>query len=185
LRNAQLRSAGFLALFRQGHLCCQRWYLCLSRGGFDGSANQVHNDLLRFDLAINSWTSLASSPDQHFLSQAVIFNGKIYNIGGFDGGGGVSNTTRIDDIASDSWITGAPLPVALTDMATALWNGSIFTWPAASTGPAWQTRFTPTTSALTTGLHSHPCRRRWLCPDSFYVPWRFQSGPLQLERITR
>jgi hypothetical protein len=35
-------------------------------GGFDGSANQVHNDLLRFDLAINSWTSLASSPDSTF-----------------------------------------------------------------------------------------------------------------------
>ena len=25
-------------------------------------------------------------------------------------------------------------------------------------------RFTPTTSALTAGLYSHPCRRRWLCP---------------------
>jgi hypothetical protein len=66
LRNAQLGGARSLALFCRGHLCCQRWYLCLSRGGFDGSANQVHNDLLRFDLAINSWTSLASSPDSTF-----------------------------------------------------------------------------------------------------------------------
>ena len=38
-----------------------------------------------------------------------------------------SNTTRIYDIASDTWTTGAPpLRVALTDMATALWNGSIY-----------------------------------------------------------
>jgi Kelch motif protein/galactose oxidase-like protein len=95
-------------------------------GGFDGLANQVHNDLLRFDLTTNSWTSLAPSPDQHFLSQAVIFNGKIYNMGGFDGAGGVSNTTRIYDIASDTWTTGAPLPVALTDMATAEGNGNIY-----------------------------------------------------------
>ena len=88
LRNAQLGGAGSLALFRQGHLCCQRWCLVYAGGGFDGLANQVHNDLLRFDLTTNSWSSLAPSPDQHFLSQAVIFDGKIYNIGGFDGTGG-------------------------------------------------------------------------------------------------
>jgi Kelch motif/Galactose oxidase, central domain len=95
-------------------------------GGFDGSAKQVHNDLLRFDLTTNSWTTLAPSPDQHFLSQAVIFDGKIYNVGGFDGSGGVSNATRIYDIASDTWATGAPLPVALSDMATTVWNGIIY-----------------------------------------------------------
>ena len=95
-------------------------------GGFDGLTNQVHSDLLRFDFTTNAWTSLASSPDQHFLSQAVISDGKIYNIGGFDGAGGISNTTRIYDIASDTWTTGAPLPVALTDMATALWNDNIY-----------------------------------------------------------
>src|SRR5438445_2198040 len=64
-------------------------------GGYDGST--VHTDLLRYDPVANNYTPLASSPDQHFLSQAVIFNNKIYNIAGF-GAAGVTNTTRIYDI---------------------------------------------------------------------------------------
>jgi N-acetylneuraminic acid mutarotase len=67
--------------------------------------------------------SLASSPDQHFLSQAVLYNNKIYNIGGFPG---PTSTTRIYDIGTNTWTTGAPMPVALSDMATTLWNGTIY-----------------------------------------------------------
>jgi len=92
-------------------------------GGYDGTT--IRADLLRFNPATNSWTALASSPDQHFLSQAVYYSGKIYNIGGF-GASGVTNTTRIYDIAANTWTTGAPMPVALSDMATALWNGIIY-----------------------------------------------------------
>ena len=73
----------------------------------------------------NSWTHLTSSPDGHYLSQAVFYNNKLYNIGGF-GSSGQTNTTRIYDIPSDTWTTGAPMPVALSDMATALWNGIIY-----------------------------------------------------------
>ena len=93
-------------------------------GGYDGF--DVHSDLLRYDPVANSWTPLASSPDQHFLSQAVYDNGKIYNMGGFDGGGGVSNITRIYTVATNTWTTGAPMPATLTDQATALWNGIIY-----------------------------------------------------------
>jgi len=68
-------------------------------GGYDGT--NVHSDLLRYDPVANTYTPLASAPDQFFLSQAVIFNNKIYSIAGFNLGG-QSNTTRIYDIASDS-----------------------------------------------------------------------------------
>jgi hypothetical protein len=97
-------------------------------GGLEGAFSNA--DLLRFDPASNSWTGLASSPDSHFLSQAVYHNGKIYNIGGFTGdafsGFELTNTTRIYTTATDTWATGAPLPVPLTDHATALWNGTIY-----------------------------------------------------------
>ena len=52
---------------------------------------------------------------------------KIYNIAGF-GLGIQTNTTRIYDIAANSWTTGAPLPEGngLSDHATAYWNGKIY-----------------------------------------------------------
>jgi len=94
-------------------------------GGYDGS--NVHTELFRYDPAANTFTPLAPSPDSHFLSQAVIFNNKIYNIAGFNLGG-QSTTTRIYDIASNTWTTGAPIPEpnGLSDHATGLWNGKIY-----------------------------------------------------------
>jgi hypothetical protein len=41
-------------------------------GGYDGT--NVHADLLRYDPVANTYTPLASSPDGHFLSQAVLVN---------------------------------------------------------------------------------------------------------------
>jgi len=53
--------------------------------------------------------------------------GKIYNIAGF-GLGMQTTTTRIYDIATNSWTTGAPIPEAngLSDHATAYSNGIIY-----------------------------------------------------------
>lgn len=97
-------------------------------GGYDDITNQTRNDLLRFDSASNSWTTLAPSPDGHCLSPAVYDNGKIYNIGGFGSldAGTVTNTTRIYTIATNSWTTGTPIPVTLTDYAVGIWNGIIY-----------------------------------------------------------
>ena len=95
-------------------------------GGNDGNA--LHNDLLRYNPGTNTWTSLAPSADQHDRSQAVHNSGKIYNIGGF--GVGIpdqpTHRNRIYNISTNTWTAGAPLPIALGDMATALWNGIIY-----------------------------------------------------------
>ncbi|PYK10775.1 MAG: hypothetical protein DME65_08860 [Verrucomicrobia bacterium] len=94
-------------------------------GGYDGI--NVHSDLLRYDPVANTYTPLANSGDEHFLSQAVIFNNKIYNIAGFNLVG-QSTTTRIYDIAANTWSTGAPLPEAtgLNGHAIGLDNGIIY-----------------------------------------------------------
>src|SRR5215216_3827086 len=54
-------------------------------------------------------------------------NSKIYNIGGF-GASGQTTTTRIYDITTNTWTTGAPIPepAGLTDHATAYSNGKIY-----------------------------------------------------------
>jgi N-acetylneuraminic acid mutarotase len=74
----------------------------------------------------DSWTSLAASPDYHYHSQAVYFSGKIYNIGGYNENLDVTDTTRIYDIDTNTWRTGAPMPQALAQMATALWDGVVY-----------------------------------------------------------
>ena len=95
--------------------------------GAGGDINAGHNDLLRYDPANNSWMSLAPSPDQHALSQAVYFKGKLYNMAGFLGDlSQVSNTTRIYDIATNTWTTGKPVPATLGAPATMLWDGIIY-----------------------------------------------------------
>jgi N-acetylneuraminic acid mutarotase len=95
-------------------------------GGYDGS--NVHSDVFKYDPVANTFTPLASAPDQFFLSQAVIFNNKIYSIAGFNLGG-QSTTTRIYDIAGNSWTTGTAIPEAsgLSDAATGLdsTNGNV------------------------------------------------------------
>jgi hypothetical protein len=94
-------------------------------GGYDGT--NVHNELFLYDPVANTYTPLANAPDPFFLSQAVIFNNKIYSIAGFNLGG-QSNTTRIYDIAGNSWTTATALPEAagLSDAATGLDNGKIY-----------------------------------------------------------
>ena len=93
-------------------------------GGYDGSS--VHNDTLRYDPVTDTYTTLAPSPDQHFLGQGVYDSGKFYVLGGFDAGSSPTNLTRIYDIASNTWSTGANMPVALTDHAVAIYNGVIY-----------------------------------------------------------
>ena len=64
--------------------------------GAGGDINAGHNDLLRYDPRNNSRMSLVPSPDQHALSQAVYFKGRLYNMAGFLGDlSQVSDTTRI------------------------------------------------------------------------------------------
>jgi hypothetical protein len=95
-------------------------------GGADLAKNIFHKDLLKYDPVNDSWTPLAPSPDYHYHSQAVYFDHRIYNIGGYDENLEVTNTTRIYDIQTDTWTTGAPMPQPLAQMATILWNGIIY-----------------------------------------------------------
>src|SRR4029077_8424787 len=53
-------------------------------GGADLAKGIFHNDLLQYDPGNNTWAPLPSSPDYHYHSQAVYFNGKIYNMGGYN-----------------------------------------------------------------------------------------------------
>ena len=72
-------------------------------GGGLGDGFTVHNDLVRYDPGADSWTSLAPSPDYYFAAPGVYFNGKIYIFGGYDQTFQPTNTTRIYDVATNTW----------------------------------------------------------------------------------
>jgi hypothetical protein len=72
------------------------------------------NQMYIYDTASNTWSAGAPVPEGIEGAAAGAFNGKVYLVGGdnnFDPGDGVYNTVEIYDVASDSWSSGASMPV--------------------------------------------------------------------------
>ncbi|MFL5732328.1 MAG: Kelch repeat-containing protein [Chloroflexia bacterium] len=89
----------------------------------------LRDETYRYDPAADAWTPLAPSSDRHYNSPAVYGNnGKIYVLGGVadDGQRTISNANRIYDIATNSWSAGAPMPLALGNVAAAYHSGNIY-----------------------------------------------------------
>jgi Kelch motif/Galactose oxidase, central domain len=80
------------------------------------------NNLFRFDPASNTWTTLAPMPVTVFMPSAVYYppTNRIYVFGGQNVASVTSTrATRIYDIGSDSWSTGANMPATRSFMASA------------------------------------------------------------------
>jgi N-acetylneuraminic acid mutarotase len=81
------------------------------------------NEAHKYDPVTNTWTALANMNNADRLLHAEYGgNGKIYVMGGkmF----GVLN--RIYDIGTNTWSTGAPVPVSVYDHGHAYWNSKIY-----------------------------------------------------------
>jgi hypothetical protein len=96
-------------------------YVYVFGGGDDGGAYLA--DLWRWDPASESWTQLANMPTGKQNIQGSYLDGKIYVPGGYTGSHITENA--IYDIGTDTWSTGAPLPVAHSG-ATAAYGGKIY-----------------------------------------------------------
>jgi N-acetylneuraminic acid mutarotase len=91
-----------------------------SAGGYSFNVGGTQAVFNRYDPATNSWTSLPDMPQSAILPVAVYYppTNKIYVFGGEDGDSGTNyNITRIYDIASNSWTTGANMPDVRSFMA--------------------------------------------------------------------
>lgn len=84
--------------------------------GADGSFANT-SSVLRYDVAFDTWTPMASLPVSRTQLSAAQVGGKIFVPGGY--GGSFSPVTRLDiyDIATDTWTAGAPLLQATGDYA--------------------------------------------------------------------
>jgi len=79
-------------------------------GGRTGGVPQSGGELTAnevYDVATNTWSTLAPIPIAVSDAAAEAFNNKIYVFGGFTAGPGARNLVQIYDIAGDSWSSGS------------------------------------------------------------------------------
>ena len=107
-------------------------------GGYSFSAPGTINQFGRFDPVANTWTPLAAVPDLINAEASGVYApnvNQLFVFGGDDPNSGtVVNTTRIYDIATDTWTSGAPLPDLRAFMGSGYFNGKIYLVGGYSTG---------------------------------------------------
>jgi hypothetical protein len=134
-------------------------------GGFSNS--QVFNidQFGRFDPVANTWTALAAVPDLANAGASGVYApnvNKLFVFGGeFIGSARPVNTTRIYDIATNTWSTGAPMPDVRWSMGSGYFNGKIYLVGGCSTnspdecfGQVWE--YDPVLNTWNTSRMSMP-----------------------------
>jgi N-acetylneuraminic acid mutarotase len=134
-------------------------------GGYSFSVGGTVNQFGRFDPVANTWTPLAPVPDLSNAEASGVYASnvnKLFVFGGDDPTTGiVVNTTRIYDIATNTWSTGAPMPDVRAFMASGYFNGKIYLVGGYSTGnvdpsfgQVWE--YDPVTNTFNTSRTSMP-----------------------------
>ncbi len=75
--------------------------------------------------AVDTWATKATMPTARYRLAAVAVNGKIYVIGGYDGGTVLNANEEYDPVAN-SWSTKAAMPTPRYALAAAAVNGKIY-----------------------------------------------------------
>jgi hypothetical protein len=101
-------------------------------GGYSFSQGGNIDWFGRFDPVANTWTALAAVPDLYDWEASGVYAPNVNKLFVF-GGENISfpvntvvNTTRIYDIATNTWSTGAPMPDARMLMGSGYFNGKIY-----------------------------------------------------------
>ena len=107
-------------------------------GGYSFSASGTINQFGKFNPVTNTWTPLAPVPDLTNAEASGVYApnvNKLFVFGGDDPTTGtVVNTTRIYNIATNTWSTGAPMPDVRAFMASGYFNGKIYLVGGYTTG---------------------------------------------------
>jgi N-acetylneuraminic acid mutarotase len=94
------------------------------------------NSVWVYNPTVDTWnTSKTPMPTERYGMDANAVDGKIYLMGGTSNEAirinngltyEVTNTTQVYDVATDTWITKAPMPTPVTDYASAVVDGKIY-----------------------------------------------------------
>jgi Kelch motif/Galactose oxidase, central domain len=107
-------------------------------GGYSFSAAGNINQFGRFDPVANTWTPLAPVPDLNNAMASGVYAPNVNKLFVFGGENvataTVVNTTRIYDVATGVWSTGAPMPDVRAFMGSGYFNGKIYLVGGYTTG---------------------------------------------------
>ena len=134
-------------------------------GGYSFSVADNINTFGKFDPVANTWTPLAPVPDLNNAEASGVYAPNVNKLFVFGGEevtlATVVNTTRIYDIATNTWSTGAPMPDVRAYMASGYFNGKIYLVGGYTTGnvdpsfgQVWE--YDPVTNTFNTSRTSMP-----------------------------
>jgi len=107
-------------------------------GGYSFSVSGTINEFGKFNPATNTWTPLAPVPDLNNAEASGVYAPNVNKLFVFGGDnpttGTVVNITRIYDIATNTWSTGAPMPDVRAFMGSGYFNGKIYLVGGYTTG---------------------------------------------------
>ncbi len=107
-------------------------------GGYSFTTSGNINQFGKFNPATNTWTPLAPVPDLNNGEASGVYAPNVNKLFVFGGENvataTVVNTTRIYDIATGIWSTGAPMPDVRAFMGSGYFNGKIYLVGGYSTG---------------------------------------------------
>ncbi len=141
----------------------------VAEGWIQSDSNNPTTALEIYDPATDTWTAGAPSLVARGVSASGVINGRLYITGGrgthwngLPGSGGESPTLEIYDAVTNTWSTGAPLPVACDFPVGAAINGKFYVVGGGANGAATANVFIydPTTDTWTSG--SPMPSPRWL-----------------------
>lgn len=106
---------------------------------FDAPGGGAISSVEIYDVASDAWTSASPLPEPRSDFGAVVFNNRIYVIGGLDQSGAVRNTVFIYDIATNTWASGSPMPQGRASYAAGVCGSQIYTIAGIDPGFSLQT----------------------------------------------
>ena len=145
----------------------------------------------RYDPVANTWTPLPDMPQSAIEALAVYYppTNKIYVFGGEDGDSGVNyNITRIYDIASGTWTTGANMLDVRSFMAGGYVpaTGMIYVVSGYSTGQVTDAQPNTWQYDPVAGRLDRPdCDRPVPAPSRWIRVWRYQRQAVRRRRSRR
>jgi N-acetylneuraminic acid mutarotase len=103
-------------------------------GGFTLGGSD-HAEAYKYNITTDTWTavmSMTTGPDERMHAEYAPTTNKIYVQGGFLQG----TANRIYDVATNTWSSGAPVPVSVYGHAHAYYNGKVYLIGGAVSGGA-------------------------------------------------
>lgn len=103
-------------------------------GGINYSSGSVvyNKDLWEYDPATAKWTKKKDAPDARSYHAAVVVNGKMYVIGGYNNGNNATSILVYDPI-NDTWEQKTGIPFARNFQSVAAINGKIYIYGGSDT----------------------------------------------------